>query len=39
MYRAVERIATKNGVDMDKAKNYGIGNKRDISAWNIAVSS
>lgn len=39
MFRAVERIAKKNGVDIEKAKTYGIGNKKDITAWNIAVSN
>ncbi len=39
MYKAVERIARKNGVDIEKAKTYGIGAKRDITAWNVAVSS
>ncbi|MDE1871392.1 MAG: B12-binding domain-containing radical SAM protein [Candidatus Micrarchaeota archaeon] len=39
MYKAVERIAAKNGVDVEKARTYGIGNKKDITAWNIAVKA
>jgi len=36
---AVGRIAAKNGVDLEKVKNWGVGGKKDITAWNIAVSS
>jgi radical SAM superfamily enzyme YgiQ (UPF0313 family) len=36
---AVERIAVKNGVDIEKVKNWGIGSKRNITAWNVAISS
>jgi radical SAM superfamily enzyme YgiQ (UPF0313 family) len=39
MDKAVGRIAAKNGVDLEKVKKWGIGSKRDITAWNIAVSS
>ncbi len=39
MYKAVEKIAVKNGVDIEKVKSYGTGNKKRINAWNIAVNS
>jgi radical SAM superfamily enzyme YgiQ (UPF0313 family) len=39
MDKAVGRIAAKNGVDLEKVKNWGIGKKRGITAWNIAVNS
>jgi radical SAM superfamily enzyme YgiQ (UPF0313 family) len=38
MCNMVEKIATKGGVDINKVKSYGIGNKKDITAWNIAIS-
>ena len=39
MNTAVERIAVKNGVDIEKVKRWGIGQKRDITAWNVAISA
>ncbi len=39
MDKAVFRIAAKNGVDLERAKTWGIGSKKGITAWNIAVSS
>ncbi|HIH50314.1 TPA: B12-binding domain-containing radical SAM protein [Candidatus Micrarchaeota archaeon] len=38
MFKMVERIASKKGVDIRKAKSYGIEGKKEITAWNIAVN-
>ncbi len=37
MMKFIEGIARKNGVDIEKAKTYGVGNHRDIEAWNVAA--
>ena len=39
MNTAVEKIAVKNGVRHSKGKELGRWAKKDITAWNIAVSS
>ena len=39
MMKAVERIAARNNVDLEKVKTYGIGAKKNITAWNIAMNS
>jgi radical SAM superfamily enzyme YgiQ (UPF0313 family) len=38
MFEIVKRISNKKGVDIEKAKNYGVGSKKDITAWNMAVN-
>ena len=38
MFKMVERIASKKGVDIMKAKSYGIEGKKEITAWNMAVN-
>lgn len=36
----VERIAKKYGVDIEKAKTYGVGaHKNDIEAWSVAANA
>ncbi len=39
MMKFVEGIAKKHGVDIDKAKHYGVGRNTDIDAWSVAVSA
>ncbi len=39
MMKFVEGIAKKHGVDINKAKSYGVGRNRDIGAWSVAVSA
>jgi len=36
MLKVVEHIAKKAGVDLEKAKHYGIGNKKEIESWAVA---
>ncbi|MEM3227393.1 MAG: radical SAM protein [Candidatus Micrarchaeaceae archaeon] len=39
MLEFVERVAKKHGVDIDKAKTYGIGLHRDIESWSVAANA
>ncbi|MEM0149453.1 MAG: radical SAM protein, partial [Candidatus Micrarchaeaceae archaeon] len=36
MLKVVERIASKAGVDIEKAKTYGIGTEKYIENWSVA---
>ena len=37
MLKFVERIARKYGVDIEKAKTYGVGIAKDIDSWSVAA--
>jgi radical SAM superfamily enzyme YgiQ (UPF0313 family) len=39
MYRKVKKIAEKNKVDIAKTITHGVGNKKDIPAWSVAISA
>ncbi|MGC8622377.1 MAG: B12-binding domain-containing radical SAM protein [Candidatus Micrarchaeia archaeon] len=40
MLKFVERIARKYGVDIEKAKTYGVGmHRNDIEAWSVAANA
>ncbi|MGC8495721.1 MAG: B12-binding domain-containing radical SAM protein [Candidatus Micrarchaeia archaeon] len=36
MLKVVERIAKKAGVDIEKAKTYGVGSRKAIQSWQVA---
>lgn len=39
MYKYIERLARRKGVDIEKAKRYGIGAHKEITTWSTAASA